>query len=206
MKTTITSDLRPAATASTATRDELILSHMPQVRAIAKRVLDRVPRCITFDDVVGAGTLGLIQAVDRFDADRHVRFDSYAKHRIRGAMLDFLREQDPLSRGERCRLKQHEQPAYPVNLSLDDLPPHAAELSVSGKHDQALFRTQLLNRSLSTLSARELLVIQSLFSCDQTSAQAAVSLGICESRVSHLKTRACAKLRVGLLALGVDAT
>jgi RNA polymerase sigma factor for flagellar operon FliA len=56
-----------------------------------------VPSCVTLDDLIGAGTIGLIQAVDRFQPSRGLQFATYAKHRIRGAMLDFLREEDPLS-------------------------------------------------------------------------------------------------------------
>jgi RNA polymerase sigma factor for flagellar operon FliA len=117
-----------SAIASTAVREALILDHMPQVRALARRVHERVPRSITFDDLVAAGTLGLIQAADRFDADRHVQFSSYAQHRIRGAMLDFLREEDPLSRDERSRLKQDTFPSNPSTVSLDQLPPNLAIL------------------------------------------------------------------------------
>ena len=51
--------------------------------------------CVTLDDLIGAGTIGLIQAVDRFPAIPRTVPVTYAKHRIRGAMLDFLREEDP---------------------------------------------------------------------------------------------------------------
>jgi len=61
----------------------------------------RLPPCVTFDDLASAGMIGLIQAVDRFDQSRGLRFKTYAQHRIWGAMQDFLRDEDPLSRTER---------------------------------------------------------------------------------------------------------
>jgi RNA polymerase sigma factor (sigma-70 family) len=63
-----------------------------------------VPPCVTFDDLASAGTIGLIQAVDRFDQTRGLKFRTYAQHRIWGAMQDFLRDEDPLSRTERRRV------------------------------------------------------------------------------------------------------
>lgn len=81
-------------------REAQIVTHLPQVRAIARRVRMSVPRSITLDDLIAAGTLGLIQAVDRFNPGCRIRFSSYAQHRIHGAMLDFLQAEDPLSRAE----------------------------------------------------------------------------------------------------------
>jgi DNA-directed RNA polymerase specialized sigma subunit len=55
-----------------------------------------VPSCIIFDDLVSAGMIGQIQAVDRFEGDRDLKFTTYAQHRIQGAMLDFVRDEDAL--------------------------------------------------------------------------------------------------------------
>ena len=66
--------------------------------------------------------IGLIQAVDHFDTNRGLKFKSYAQHRILGAMLDFLRAEDPLSRGERRRIRESGMAmASPVTVSLDQL-------------------------------------------------------------------------------------
>lgn len=64
--------------------------------------------------VVNAGTIGLIQAVDRFQPSRGLRFGTYAKHRICGAMLDFLRGEDPLSRTDRRRVRAAETSGLPT--------------------------------------------------------------------------------------------
>src|SRR5579872_178488 len=90
------------------TREATIVQYIGHVHVLAKRLQLCVPPCITYDDLVGAGTIGLIQAVDRFQPARGLQFGTYARHRIRGAMLDFLREEDPLSRTERRRIRAAE--------------------------------------------------------------------------------------------------
>jgi RNA polymerase sigma factor (sigma-70 family) len=88
-------------TQARTTREATIIQHLAHVNALAKRLRSQVPPCVTLDDLIGAGTIGLIQAVDRFQPSRGLQFATYAKHRIRGAMLDFLREEDPLAGPER---------------------------------------------------------------------------------------------------------
>lgn len=88
-------------------REELILSHMPQVKLLAHRLHRRCPR-VEFDDLMSVGTIGLIQAVDRFDPDRQLKLKTLAEHRIRGALLDYLRRIDPLPRSVRRFQKQRD--------------------------------------------------------------------------------------------------
>lgn len=88
-------------------REELILSHMPQVKLLARRLHRRCPQ-VEFDDLMSVGTIGLIQAVDRFDPDRHLKLKTLAEHRIRGALLDYLRRIDPLPRSVRRFQKQRD--------------------------------------------------------------------------------------------------
>lgn len=88
------------------TRDAAILQNLGLVKNLARSFRQRVPLCITIDDLTSAGMVGLIEAVDRFDNSRGLKFRSYAQHRIWGAMMDFLRSEDPLSRDERRRLRQ----------------------------------------------------------------------------------------------------
>jgi len=71
-----------------------LLVELPQVKYIARRIHERLPRHVPFDDLVHAGIVGLIDAMHKFDAAKNVRFSSYAKFRIRGAILDSLREMD----------------------------------------------------------------------------------------------------------------
>src|SRR6266852_563853 len=75
-------------------RDRILLEQLPQVRYIARRIHERLPRHVPFEDLVHAGVLGLIDALNKFDQSKHVQFSSYSKFRIRGAILDSLRELD----------------------------------------------------------------------------------------------------------------
>src|ERR1700735_4751602 len=79
---------------SAAERESILLEHLPEVRYIARRIHERLPVQIPFEDLVHAGVLGLIDAVDKFDHTRDVQLKSYAKFRIRGAILDSLRASD----------------------------------------------------------------------------------------------------------------
>jgi RNA polymerase sigma factor FliA len=99
----------PAKTSKTARRDQVVLEHLPLVKAIAIRVHDSLPVHVELDDLVHAGILGLFDAATKFDPKKQVAFSSYAKHRIKGAILDSLRQLDWASRDLRRRHKQVEQ-------------------------------------------------------------------------------------------------
>ena len=77
-----------------AERERVLLEQLPQVRYIARRIHERLPRHVPFEDLVHAGVVGLIDALNKFDLSKLVQFSSYAKFRIRGAILDSLRELD----------------------------------------------------------------------------------------------------------------
>ena len=77
-----------------AGREELMLEHMPAVRWIARRIHERLPQHVDMEDLVSAGTLGLLDAFRKFDPGKKVQFRSYAQFRIRGAILDSLRTLD----------------------------------------------------------------------------------------------------------------
>jgi RNA polymerase sigma factor FliA len=92
--------------ALTATdREQLILEHMPQVKLIARRIHDRLPGSISLDDLVSTGTLGLIAAIDRYDPTQGVKLKTYAEYKIRGAILDSLRQMDWAPRQQRKRAR-----------------------------------------------------------------------------------------------------
>lgn len=90
-------------------RDEMLLEQLPQVRYIARRIHERLPQHVPFEDLVHSGVLGLIDAFNKFDSCKHVQFASYAKHRIRGAILDSLRELDWSPRELRRKARMLEQ-------------------------------------------------------------------------------------------------
>ena len=88
-------------TRSTEERNRLILDHAPLVRYIAGRLALRIPAHVDRADIESAGIVGLIDAADKFDESRGVRFRAYAEIRIRGAILDELRARDWLPRSVR---------------------------------------------------------------------------------------------------------
>ena len=89
------------ATNAANAQQELILAHYPMVRSVAYRIHKRLPRQVEVDDLISAGVLGLIAACDRYDASRSVPFDTYARHRVRGAIVDALRAMDWVPRSVR---------------------------------------------------------------------------------------------------------
>lgn len=82
-------------------RDQVVIDYMPLVVHQARLMAERLPSSVESDDLVSAGTLGLLNAIERFDPSRDVKFRSYAVFRIRGAMLDFLRSNDVCTRPAR---------------------------------------------------------------------------------------------------------
>ena len=77
---------------SVAIRDRLIRQYMPLVKWVAGRVSTGMPDSVEFDDLVGFGQFGLLDAINKFDIDKGVKFKTYATTRIRGAIFDELRE------------------------------------------------------------------------------------------------------------------
>lgn len=98
-----------AQSRKTARRDQVVLENLPLVKAIAIRVHESLPVHVELDDLVHAGILGLFDAATKYDPSKQVAFSSYAKHRIKGAILDSLRQLDWASRDLRRRHKQVEQ-------------------------------------------------------------------------------------------------
>lgn len=90
-------------------RDRVVLEHLPLVKAIAVRVHEGLPIHVELDDLVHAGILGLFDAASKYNPNKKVAFSSYAKHRIKGAILDSLRQMDWASRDMRRRHRQVEQ-------------------------------------------------------------------------------------------------
>jgi len=75
----------------TKTREDLILEHAPLVKYIADRMAIRLPPNVSREEMMSAGILGLYDALDKFDSGKGCKFQTYAEHRIKGAMLDELR-------------------------------------------------------------------------------------------------------------------
>ena len=93
----------------TSERDRLVAEHLDLVQAIAGKLKRTVGKSIDFDDLVGYGHKGLIEAADRFDAAQGVTFTTFAYYRIRGSMLDGLRTMGWYSRSDYARYRAEER-------------------------------------------------------------------------------------------------
>lgn len=173
-------------------RENAILQNLDLVNRVARRFHQRVPPCVTFDDLSSAGIVGLIHAVDRFDESRGLKFKTYAQHRVWGAMQDFLRDEDPLSRTERTRIRGCD--SGPVTVSLEQI--HSCRVAATGSTNFAM-HTELAT-ARRCLSARENRLIELIFDLGWNSREVATDLGVNESRVSQIKNRALLKMRGAL--------
>ena len=86
-------------------REKSIVEYAYLVKHIAARFAMRLPSSVFFDELTSAGSLGLIDAVDKFDPSKHVSLKTYAQYRIKGAILDELRSMDPYSRSMRKKIQ-----------------------------------------------------------------------------------------------------
>jgi len=90
-------------------RDAMITGYAPLVKHIAGRMAMRIPSSISFDELISAGCLGLIDAIDRYDPSKEVDLKTYAAYRIKGAILDELRSMDWYSRSMRKKIQEIEK-------------------------------------------------------------------------------------------------
>ena len=101
--------LAHSAAQSYPERDELTVKLLPLVKRVAFEMREHLPQHVELNELAGAGVLGLLHAVRKFDARKHVKIETYARHRIRGAILDSLREMDTASRDMRRKNKNAEK-------------------------------------------------------------------------------------------------
>jgi RNA polymerase sigma factor for flagellar operon FliA len=90
-------------------KDQLVQRFAPLVKRTAYHLMARLPSSVQVDDLVQNGMIGLLDAIDRFEAGMGAQFETYATQRVRGAMLDGLRENDWLPRGLRRELRRVER-------------------------------------------------------------------------------------------------
>jgi RNA polymerase sigma factor for flagellar operon FliA len=109
------------ATLASHEREQMILEHLSQVNLLARRVHRRCPQGVELDDLISAGTIGLVKAVDRYDP-RRCKLSTLAEHRINGAILDYLRQLDPLPRNIRQLHKRSEAVAVELENQLRRTP------------------------------------------------------------------------------------
>jgi len=211
----------------TYSKDELLQRFAPLVRHVVERVAATLPRNVDHEDLYSAGVLGLLDAHAKFDPRKGVKFETYAVWRIKGAVLDQLRALDwvsrsmrrkarnldgvtrkldqklgraaseeevaremKMSRGEFYRLLDHVRGA--VLVSLDE-----SRSDVESRLEQEQARLVIL-RTLDQLPEQERLVVALYYYEHLTLNEIGRALGISESRVSQVHSRAMARLRLRL--------
>ena len=134
-------------------RDRIILEHMPLVKAIAIRVHENLPVHVDLDDLTHAGVLGLFDAVAKYDERKNVAFHAYAKHRIKGAILDSLRQLDWASRDLRKRQKQVDSVTHDLATRLGRTPLEGEIAAEMGLSPDRWHKIQFELRTVNTISA-----------------------------------------------------
>ena len=235
-------------TGDQALRDRLILMYAPIVKYVAGRLGSGLPAHVDEGDLVSYGLLGLISAIERYDPDRDVKFETYAIARIKGSILDELRALDWVPRSVRSRARQIERAmselesklsraptddelAAKVGISIEELEESLTDISRSsiaaldelwtisgsggdqvalidtiedtqGPEPQAVFvQTELreiVADAITSLPEREKLVITLYYYEDLTLREIGEVLGVTESRVSQLHTKAILRLKARL--------
>jgi RNA polymerase sigma factor for flagellar operon FliA len=120
-------------------KERLVSENIQLVKIIAYQVAVNLPQHIDIDDLISAGTVGLLEAIDRFDWSRDVQFNTYASKRIRGAMLDELRGLDWMTRSMRDKCKRLEKAYHEIEskkgmpAKIEEVAEHL-EISVNALH------------------------------------------------------------------------
>jgi RNA polymerase sigma factor for flagellar operon FliA len=226
-------------------RDRLILHYSPLVKYVAGRVSVGLPQNIEQADLVSYGIFGLIDAIEKFDLDRRIKFETYAIARIKGAIIDELRSIDWVPRSVRAKARSVERAYAKLENQLLRTPSDAevaAELGMSESELQAIFhqvsfvgvvaldemlssgsgdrgesttlgdtipdktegpvaqfegeeQKQLLAAAINRLGEREKMVLVLYYYEGFTLAQIGEVLGVTESRVCQIHTKAVLQLR-----------
>lgn len=139
-------------TGSNSRRDEIVLENLPLVKAIAVRVHENLPVHVELDDLVHAGVLGLFDAATKYDGEKNVAFQAYAKHRIKGAILDSLRQSDWASRDLRKRQKQVDSTTRDLTAKLGRNPNDVEVAEELGLDVDRLRKMQMELRTVGVVS------------------------------------------------------
>ncbi|MEU3271757.1 FliA/WhiG family RNA polymerase sigma factor [Saccharomonospora sp. NPDC006951] len=227
-------------------RDRLVLHYAPLVKYVAGRVGTGLPTHVDVADLIQSGIFGLVDAIEKFDPERGLRFETYAMQRIRGAILDDLRSQDWVPRVIRSRAREVERAldrlgaklrrtptdaelAAELGITLDELRDLYGQLRLTsvvaledlvsaGRDsgslvdslpdedavDPAAVLVDMDNRrqlaeAIAQLTERDRVVVSLYYFESLTLAEIGKVLGVTESRVSQLHTRAVLRLRAKLV-------
>jgi RNA polymerase sigma factor for flagellar operon FliA len=186
--------------------DQRIIAHLGFARAVAARTVD--PRCHGADreDLVAWGVLGLVQAARRYEPATGATFGAYAARRIRGQVLDALRERDPLTRSARrafrlARERDPELPAPVVEVSLDAYLETGRDPTGTPLNEAAACRAATDRRwegvaaVLRVLPEIERTVLVLSYARGLTLREIGARVGLSESGVCRLRARALRRVR-----------
>jgi len=132
-------------------RNRLVMEHLPVVRALAVQIRRRLPAHVEVDDLIQAGTMGLLDAVNKCDPRKAGAFGTYARHRIRGAILDSLRRSDWASRSHRRNHRRMEEAVQELSTSLQRAPTEA-EVAARLGMSLELWRSMLTDLRIQLIS------------------------------------------------------
>ena len=192
--------------------DERIIAHLGFARAVASRSLD--PRCRGADreDLIAWGVFGLVQAARRYRGDLGAPFGAYAARRVRGQVLDALRDRDPLTRTERRAFREQQKisedlPQPYVEVSLDRLAElgdmDVAERAAGAPRADPRWRT--VAGALAMLSPIERKVLVLAYAKGLTLKEIGARVSLSESGVCRVRARALRKLRAACAPEVVEA-
>lgn len=175
-----------------------VVQFLPLVERVAKRVARRLPRSVPLDDLVGAGSLGLIDAVKRFDPARAPSFSAYAELRIRGAILDHLRALDWLPRSMRASVKRGESDA--AVIAIDDRAGPGCDGFAANQPSAPTMLEQRevrerLSAAIAALPERTRRVLALYYVDELTLKEVGQVLGVTESRACQLHGEAVLRLK-----------
>ena len=173
-------------------REQLILHYSPLVKYVAGRVATGLPQNVEQADLVSYGIFGLIDAIEKYDPDRGYKFETYAIARIKGAILDELRSIDWVPRSVRAKARAIEKAYGKLEGELHRTPSDvelAKELEMSDDQLQA---------TLNRMPEREKIVLTLYYYEGLTLAEIGQVLGVTESRVCQIHTKAVLQLRARL--------
>lgn len=174
----------------------LVEQHLHLVKMIAWDRWRHLPPSIEMDDIQQAGRLGLVLAAQRYDVNASASFETFARFRIHGAISDYLRELDTVSKDQRQKIKSGEE--RPVGeVCLDDLfetlEPRSP-VSTPEEACMALDFSEQLRSLVEGLGGRERIIVQQYYYQERKMRDIAVSIGCSEPRVSQLHKALLIKL------------
>ncbi|PKL08824.1 MAG: RNA polymerase sigma factor WhiG [Spirochaetae bacterium HGW-Spirochaetae-7] len=137
-------------------RESFIKQYAPLVKYVAGKVAANMPASVEFDDLVGFGVFGLIDAIDKFDPDKNVKFKTYAVTRIRGAIFDELRSIDWVPRSVRQKTKEIEEAIIATEAKLGRPATDQEIAETLGLSEDEFSKTMLKISSTSVLSLNDL--------------------------------------------------